>query len=258
MKPDRDPPRLEAMTFGMILDRAFQLYTRDFFRLTGIMIIPQVLAYLNSRLLGSLQAAGPTSSTLPAIIVSLVFSFLVSVFGSAAVTASAGSRYLGKESTILQAYGAAFRRLGVLIGAWIVAFLFVVLGFLVLVPGIFMALSNCLITPVALLEDLSAGRTRRRSKELIKGFRWQALGLAAVFLAGYLALFATLMLGIRLFGGPALQVFLGSIAYRVTANLLAILVAPLASVVTLLVYYNQRIRKEGYDLVFLAEAVAEG
>jgi len=46
------------------------------------------------------------------------------------------------------------------------------------------------------------------------------------------------------------------IHYLVRAPL-QFLLAPIPAILVVLIFYNQRIRKEGYDLVLLAEALAE-
>jgi hypothetical protein len=43
---ETDIPAFEPMSFGMILDRAIQLYVRNFSLLVGITVIPQVLTFL--------------------------------------------------------------------------------------------------------------------------------------------------------------------------------------------------------------------
>lgn len=253
-----DSLKFETMNFGMVLDRAIHLYSKNFALLIGIMVIPEALGYLNSfistRITQRYQAGG-MFLYLP---VSLLVSLLLFGISAGAVTVALSNRYLGKEISILQAYRAAFRRLGTLLGAWIVAWLLIMVGFFVIVPGIMLAISFCLITPVIMLESQTAKESRKRSRELVKGFRWQTLGLFVIyFLIQSTLHYATNYL-VNLLTGSGQSVFLSnSYLHQLAGAPIQILLAPFPAILTVLIYYNQRIRKEGFDLLLLAEALAE-
>ncbi len=256
--PNENPlPRLEAMTFGMILDRAVNLYFRNFGLLFGIMAVSQVINQINYVIwAGTMQG----TVYVPAFVYTPVYylvNLLTMAVGTGAVTIAISSRYLGREITILQSYRIALRKLWTLLGARIVAGLLVGLGFMLLViPGILLAVAFSLITPVVMLEDASAGTSRERSRELTAGFRWQIFALFLIYYIVYWLI--TLVFGSLLVAltGLILPAFLGapSVARLLLAPLL-ILMTPIWALFTVLIYYNQRIKKEGFDLAVLAEAL---
>jgi hypothetical protein len=256
--PNENPlPRLEAMTFGMILDRAINLYFRNFGLLFGIMAVSQAINQINYVIwAGTMQG----TVYVPAFVYTPVYylvNMLTMAVGTGAVTIAISSRYLGREITILQSYRIALRKLWTLLVARFVAGLWVGLGLvLLIIPGILLAVSFSLITPVVMLEDASAAKTRERSRELIAGFRWQIFALFLIYYIVYWLI--TLVFGSLLAAlvGFILPAFLSTPTFaKLLLAPLMILMTPIWALFTVLIYYNQRIKKEGFDLVMLAEAL---
>jgi len=98
----------------------------------------------------------------------------------------------------------------------------------------------------------------RRSKLLGKGLYWRNFGI--VFLLG---IFAQLILGVIEFGaglmidsaGRAMGLSIDTVKAGASTigGLIGGLSSPLTFVATILLYYDMRARKEGYDLSALAE-----
>jgi uncharacterized membrane protein len=188
----------------------------------------------------------------------LLGNLLLSAINTGAVTVAISGRYLGREVSIGPCYRAAFRKVGTIIGAWIVAGILIGLGFFMLVfPGVIWALSFCLITPIVMVEGLPAGQSRKRSRELTKGFRWQTLGLFLIYLLVVYGLYFIVTLVTRLFVGSMPGLDSTSFIARLINLAVQVVLAPFSRILTVLIYYNQRIRKEGFDLELLAEALAE-
>jgi predicted outer membrane lipoprotein len=257
--PNENPlPRLEAMTFGMILDRAINLYFRNFGLVFGIMAVSQVINQINYVIFSETMKGTLYVATVVYTPVYFLVNLLTMAVGTGAVTIAISSRYLGREITILQSYRIAFRKLWTLLGARFVAGLLVGLGFLLFfIPGILLAVAFSLITPVVMLEDTSARKCRERSRELTKGFRWQIFALFLIYYIVYYTIawvFGTLLTAVSILILPAFA------AQPYTSQLLLapllILPTPIPALFTVLIYYNQRIRKEGFDLAVLAEALA--
>jgi len=59
--------------------------------------------------------------------------------------------------------------------------LFIGIGFILIIPGVILALRYALVDPIVVLDDRQGGEARSRSTELTKGKRWAILG--AVILA---------------------------------------------------------------------------
>ncbi len=249
--------KFESMSFGMILDRAIHLYVKNIGLLVGIMVIPQALIYLNSLLFGESMTSFSGLGILLYFPVFMLLYLLIFGISSGAVTVAVSSRYLVKEITIIRAYKAAFRKIGTLMGAWIVAWIFIFLGCLVIIPGIMLMISYSLITPAVMLESLSASQSRKRSRELIKGYRWQIIGLFLLYFILYFALYYGLIFLVSLFTEAVENFFSNTYIHQLISCAMQIVSAPFPAIIIILIYYNQRIRKEGFDLVLLAEALAE-
>jgi hypothetical protein len=250
----RDLPRFESMNVGMILDKAIHVYTKNFWLLIGIMAIPAALSLLLGRVFlssGRLDSASGLLS-LPLYIVLVI---VADGIGGAAVTAVLSGLYLGRETSFAGAYAAALKKAGAITIAKLLSVLFCILGIFVIVPGIILALSYTLVSPVVMLESIPASRSLKRSRELMKGFRWKTFGMALIYLliSGLILLVGTMAarLLVLLTEIDAFQYMLPSL---LTAAL-NLFIAPLPPIIATLIYYNQRIGKENFDLVLLAEAM---
>ena len=261
---DAPRPRFEAMTVGMVLDQAMRLYARNFPLLVGIF----ALAYIPYNiLLGAvtwLMQSNPESIGVVALtllglfLVMLLLWLLVLPLSTGATSFAVSEKYLERSVTIFSAYNSAFKRFWPVLGSQLVVGLAVAAGTLAcIVPGIFLWLCWSVVVPVVMLEQQGAFDSMRRSWDLTDGFRWKILGVAVVVgILSYALVFGTTMvawLAIALLGNPA-----SLMAHIITQGTTAgatLLTAPLFSVVIVLLYYDLRIRKEGFDLVLLNQSL---
>jgi uncharacterized membrane protein len=125
-----------------------------------------------------------------------------------------------------------------------------ILMFAAVVYAILMGLRYSLAVPACVIEDLKARRAIRRSIELSKGSRGR------IFLLGLLVVAIQLGLGLITQGLFLVAMFRHngelSAAMRVLQQLVAFctntFVAPIYATGFTLFYYDQRVRKEGYDI----------
>ncbi len=136
-----------------------------------------------------------------------------------------------------------------------VAFLFLLLGFLVY--GVIMSLRYALAIPACTVENLKARQAIRRSIQLSKGSRGR------IFMLGLLALIIQLgltgltqgffiMVGIKNKG--VIPVWM-SVLQQFLAFLTNTFVQPIYATGFTLFYYDQRVRKEGYDIEHMMQSV---
>ena len=250
-----DAPVLEQMNVGMILDKAIHLYSRDFLLLVAITAIPQVLygagtwlMYAFSRGEGARALVG-----FPLLVLGAVFNGI----GGGAMTVVVSTRYLGKDVTFAQAYGAALRRAGPLVGGSLLALLFIVLAmFGLIVPGLIFAVSYCLVSPVIMLENVKGAKSLKRSRRLMKGYRWQAFLLYLLYWVAVYVGILILVVIVMLIARSAFFVTWQRYSVTLITPVVSVLLGPLSSVISVLLYYGQMIRKESFDLAFLADAMA--
>lgn len=256
-----DTPRFEAMTTGALLDRAFRLYTKNFSLMLGITAAAYVPFYLimlviEASLGGRLQfPSGGLSMLLFQIVFMILWASIAFPVASGAATYAISERYLGNDVTIVDALRRGLNHFWTLSLAQITATIRVLGGFILLIiPGILWMLSYSLIVPAILVEGQKAMPGLRRSRELVKGYRGKVflvmivINLLQAVLAGGVGVISSLLLTGEASGMAVLNSALG--------NLLSIFLTPLGIIAAILLYYDMRIRKEGFDLEMLSLAVS--
>jgi hypothetical protein len=178
-----------------------------------------------------------------------------------ALTKSVSEIYLGHEITVGQAYKFVLPKLLTLIGAGFLVGLIVWLGFIMcIVPGVIFGLWFALTTPSIIVENLRATKGMSRSKALASG------NLGKIFCVGFLVILITWAISIPLswagviLGGLlfAKNYLLFSFINQLFSLVGQILAIPIGAAAFILLYYDLRIRKEGFDLQMLAQAMSSG
>lgn len=248
-------PTLRPLSLGEVLDAAFALYRSRFAPLLVIAVVCRVLPIL----LAVYFELAPVSDLL--IVLQLLASLLSLILVAIAVAASTfvvSDAYLGRETTAGAALSRALPYVVTLVGISILTSLLVGLGFLLLVvPGL-VFLAGFLLSPVvAVIEDQRiSSDAMRRSWQLSKGFKGKVL--LTMLVATLLLLVPILalsgmggVLGIELWEGPV------GVLLFVIPLVLQVFVYPFVYVVQTVLYYDLRVRKEGFDLEVLADAMRE-
>ena len=257
---DTPTPRFEPMTTGTLIDRAFRLYTANFALMLGITAAAYVPFYLimlaiESSLGVNLQDRGAALTTLLFQIAFMVlWASIAFPIASGAATYAISERYLGKEATISESLRQGLSRFWTLSIAQITATIRVLIGFvLLIVPGILWTLSYSLIIPAVLVEGQKAIPSLRRSSDLVKGQRGKVFLVLLVInlLQMILAVGVGMILGIFI----NTESSAGALLNSAMNNLMSIFLTPLGIIATILLYYDMRIRKEGFDLEMLSRAI---
>lgn len=262
--PDRPLP-LRQMGIGELIDAAVRLYRLEWKALMGIVafvVVPVTFLELWATQFVLGQVAPTTTSadafgqlvavTLPFVAVQFL---IVQPFLVAATARAAADVYLGEPVTIGGTYRYALSRLPSILWITILTIMAMVLGFvLLIIPGI-IALVRLTFAPVALVVEGHRGPAAlRRSWRLTKGFFWRTLG--TLLLSGLIVGIVSAIIGIP--GELALQA-LGPDAWPISGliNMLAtVLMTPFGMLVIVLLYFDLRIRKEGFDIEVMARELA--
>ena len=234
---------LRPMGLLEIVDQTFRLYRRNFGVLFGIAAVVYVPW-------GVLQGIPILN-----VFAGLLLTPFALVTG-AALTKAVSDRYLGRESSVGDAYRYIGRRFWALVFTMILAYLLVVAGLILLViPGIVFGFWIALTAQVFVIEDKHYGQAIWRSKFLIGQGTWAELivlgllvGILSLIIQGVLGA----LIGASVFADPA-EGGVMPIHAAVLFGLVQALVMPLGQIATVLLYYDSRIRKEGFDLQMLAQ-----
>ena len=106
---EQTAPRFEPMTAGVLLDRAFRLYTGNFALMLGITAAAYVPFYLlmlaiESSIQGSLPAQdGSLATLLFQLLFMILWASIAFPLATGATTYAVSERYLGNEVTITEA-----------------------------------------------------------------------------------------------------------------------------------------------------------
>jgi hypothetical protein len=263
---------LRPLTLGELLDRAFQLYRTRFALFMGIAAV----AYLPVFLLQTVMlwapkslSASPTAALgfgslllLPVLVVRLLG---VAAANSATVMVVSAA-YLERPITLREAYGR--------VSGMLVRVFFIMIGMgigigvglvLLIVPGIILFLMWALAIPVAVLEDTGLGESLSRSRQLTAGHRFRVFAIYLLYFALVFALEMGLMgpLGAilavkgRTVGAAAVTPII-TVASTILGYVVECLVTPILTISLSLMYYDERVRKEAFDIQLMMSALGEG
>ena len=166
----------------------------------------------------------------------------------AAMTVALADAYHGRPIDVIGAMRAALRRAAPVALAMIAKWVVVTVGLVLLVlPGLLAYARFAVVPATAVLEDRSAAGALERSRDLTRDLRGHVLGVALSVLA------LTFCLDM---GGSLLLAWIlpgeDTLAEGLAGTVVSVLVAPLTTAVTTVLYYDLRIRREGYDLEVMA------
>jgi hypothetical protein len=138
----------------------------------------------------------------------------------------------------------------------IVTLIFFLLMALALIYAIFMGLRYSLALPACVVENLPARQAIRRSIDLSKGSRWRilVLGLLVVIVEFGLVLVTQIFFFIVAFQNHG-ELSLGLRALQQVISFFTnSFIGPIYATGFTLFYYDQRVRKEGYDIEWMMQA----
>ena len=251
---------LRPLSTGELLDRVFSLYRAHFALFVGIVALPHLIT-LALQLFVGLRISSPgfgISAMLGTFLWGMILSVAALVVGAAsqAATVVAVSQvYLDRPTSVGDAYSRVKGRIGIVLLLTFLMGLAIGVGFLFLiVPGILLALMWSLAIPVAVLEDKGIGDSMSRSAELTKGHRfrifviWLLFIILTVSVSALLQWPITLTVAMLTRGDPGAMLAGVQTVSAVMTFISQSLVGPLATIAFSLVYYDERVRKEAFDL----------
>ena len=268
---NRETLILQPMGFTDILDGMFSFYRRHFRVFVGIVAVDLFAELIGQVLIDFPQFIQPGSVQLVVVLVITIFGLIVSVGG---IVVASATLYLGGGITASDALERVLQRFFPLLGCALL-WLLVVIVLAVTIVGIPFALYFAVrwgfFVETLLLEEVSARHALKRSSELVSGMWWRMCGmLLAVCLlsAAIHAVFEISVGFVLVLSGVVIEIDLidiiewGTIGnpiftpddlilYIVMTGLhlaLSLFTFPLWVIGVTLLYFNQRIQQEGFDI----------
>ena len=262
--------QLAPLTVGDLIDETFRLYRRNFALFAGIVAViavPQTLLnmVITAAIPNPVVTTGPSGGAtvdagylvqaLTLVGIRVIIALVVSQLIIAALSRAISERYLGRTLTVGEAYAqVGWRTFVTLVLALLLQGLIVLTGLVLLViPGIFLAIRLAFISQVIVLERTGVFVALSRSWQLVRGSWWRVLGILLLVgilvgvLSGLVSALVGAALGLALGSGTVLNV-----ASQAVGGIIGIFIQPVQLGASVLLYYDLRVRKEGFDLELAA------
>ena len=241
-----------------LVDAAVQLLRRDYMQYVMLMAIAYVPWLVVLFATGLITASADPSAT-PAIGLMMATGFGAMIWYSlidAVMISAVSDAYLGRPLDVGASFRLAMSRfVHVFISAFVKAIAVLFGLMLFLVPGIYFLGKYFAVPATVVIEGRGAGDGLSRSSALSDGLKGHVLKTLLLVWGIYVALSfaAGLIGGVAAFvsDSPTLVIVLT----QVFNAAFTILLYPLIPIVQTLLYYDARIRKEGYDLELMAEGL---
>jgi hypothetical protein len=256
-----DTYQFQSMGVRQLFFIALRYYRENLLKLVGIAAPGTLiggLAFQSIWIYGYAEIAGPQvlAAALPYTAVTVFQSLIVTAVGTFAIS----QHLLGRSTSIGEAYsqvlGSLFPLLGVLIifmvGSLIFSTIATGIGLMVFIPGIVVYIWFCLAPPVVIIEREGGFGALRRSRVLVKGFFDKAfLFIVWLTLAEAFVVILVLSLPFLIGSFPGFPSLLSCLSICLSLPINAFRI-----VSTTMLYYDLRVRKEGYDVQVLAQELA--
>jgi hypothetical protein len=263
------PAQLRPLGIGEILDAGVKVYRNKFatmLKAVAVVIVPvQVLNVLITLSLPDTSTtAGATTTTsdsewagLAALLLILVVNIVSSTLAEAACLRAVSDTYLGTETGWRESLRFGFRRLGSLLWLTLIHGVIVLLAFAACIaPGVWLYVAWSVAVPALLIEGTRGFQALGRSFNLVRRRWWPTAGV--LLLANLLA--TAVAAGIGLLALPLLfagrdNEFVYDLASGVFGAAASVLTIPFVAAVVAVIYFDLRVRKEGFDLQLMAQRI---
>lgn len=251
------------LSIGQVLDKGFGLFKASFTSVIGISAAGNLL-YIPVNLVSSRALTGPPSGNLTVAYFAATLVFVViSLVVSGAIIARIGGIATGKPIAFGQALRTGLRRGPALFIVSLIYGLLVVIGFLLVVPGIYLMVALAFCFYPVVLENKGSLESLAESRVLVRGSWWRTAGILTVI--GIILLCAYLIIGfiasLFFFASPG-QSLGGSAGPfvlfldNVIGPIVNAVFAPLSYAMFMVVYFDLKLRREGTDLAARIEAAS--
>jgi flagellar biosynthesis protein FliQ len=274
-------PQLRPLGIGEILDVGIKITTRHFWTLARAVLVVVVPLQLIAALVdlsvadGTLSSGGSNLETdefgnpqldadelwtfAAAVTVAAVLGLLAQTIATGACFKAVADAYLGRAPSWVGSTTHVLRRLHSILWISFLTYLLGGLAFLACIaPGVWLFIAWTVAVPAFLTEEVKGRKALGRSFRLVRHFWWRTF---AIIILG--TLLASIVSGVLVGLLTAVTFTADSTLAFVVANFIAsvaagVLTTPFIAAVTIVLYIDLRVRKEGFDLALLAERLGEG
>jgi hypothetical protein len=268
-------PELRPLSVGEVLDVAIKIFFRNWTVLFAIVLPIVAPVQLFSNLVTSSAATDedPFATTSPTgevtldldefwlfvtgLVVVIVLGVVASTLATGACFKAVGDSYLGERPTWKGSLGFALRRIHSILWVTVLGGFLVFLGVIAcIVPGVWLYVSFAVAVPALLMEDVRGRRALGRSRRLVKGRWWATFGIVILgsLLAGIVSGAVSAGLSAASLADPDNEL-VSIVSGTVGGTIGSALTTPFQAAFVTVLYFDLRVRKEGFDLELLAERI---
>jgi len=270
---------LRPLSFGDLFDEVFDLYKRNFLLLAGIasvVYIPMAVIQIAAMLLviNPMQKintspnapphmpSAPTFAMIGALAVLMIILIPLAILMQGAITRAISSCYIDRKPTILETYKSVSPKILPIAGTSLITGA-ICLAALILccLPIIPAAIFLAFVPQVVILEDISYVEAIKRSYQLAlydwpRVFAVLILSMVLTWICSCVAsLPFTIIQFTRMAAGNMQPSALDQVLQTCSQSLVYAVVQPVALATMVLLYYDIRVRKEGFDIQLLAHSL---
>ncbi len=262
-------PQLRPLSVGEVLDASFKVVRQSF----GVLALCVLVVAVPLEIISTLVAASTSDNAFnldsaPANDISTgtaaagqlligILGLVLTTLATAACFRAVSSTYLGEKPTVGESLSFAASRLLPLIWLSILYSFGLIIPFLLLLlPGIWLAVAWSLSYPALLAEDVRGFKALGRSFRLVSGRWWATFGALVVMFLIVVVISAIVgvLLGAILVASLDNEFVAGVLTTLINIGS-SLITVPLFAAVLTIIYYDLRVRKEGFDLSVLARGV---
>ena len=261
-------PQLRPLSVGEMLDAGFRLFNARFVTLVLCVLVPVAPLLIVSTLLQASvnPAAFDVDSTetvsggtaLAGTLIGWTLQYAAAALAIAACFRAISAAYLGEQAGVGESLRYGLGRLLPLFVAWILFLIIFLIGFVALfIPCIWLGTKFSMTFPAVMFERKGPFRALGRSWSLTRGNFWRTLGtlLVAVLIWFVLQLVVGIFVGAVLGASNSISELTVAIVVTLLNLIVLALTYPLWAAVTTVIYYDLRVRNEGFDLQLLAQGM---
>ena len=260
---------LRPLDYGAMLDELFDMYKKNFVLLagiTGIIYLPATMLYNYATTALRTHMTinrNPSPADIQGLIISGIFTMVVMILYfsltfvvAAAITWAISKVYLGDKVTIMQSYRSVVKKIVPFTLTMTIASLIVLAGFVLLcIPGLIAILFTSFVSESFVIEGKQYVDAIKRSFELVRK-EWVkvlVVGLLTYILSFIVSgVMVSPFLVMQALSGNAPMSASMSILQGFVSGIAQTLIMPIQVIAYVLLYYDIRIRKEGFDIEMLA------
>jgi hypothetical protein len=257
-----DAAALRPLRVGEVLDVGIKIYRRRFQTMVrAVAVIFAPLAVLNAVLYLSVSASdaetvsgGDVAAIGAASLIIAIVGFVANEFATAACLEIVAGDYLDRSPTWRESIGVAWHRLRSVI--WVVFLHYFLAGlalFGCIAPGVWLWVLWLVAVPVLMVEGTTGMGALSRSRSLVRGRWWPVFGtyVLLVILTGIVQSTLNGILSVAAQENDVAYAVVQALATAVSG----IVVTPFTATVVTVIYFDLRVRKEGFDLELLARDI---